>query len=279
MSRLTVRRLTPRMELRKCVKDIWVFESAGGLSEEELQVVVPNGSAKLMLYYKGDFTGLVCQRAYKLPEHKLFILGVSDCAAVAEFDRDKPFGCICFELHPAGAYRLLAVSHHELRNNLVPFEEIDGGPVYRMFEERICLASDPAQKALLLQDYLMRLLALTESDAKFEYSIHAIRNSRGLLPIADLSQDLGVSDRWLRAKYAERLGISPKTFASIVRFQHCFQALMRDKRGFMENRQFQDYYYDQAHFIKEFKRFIGHSPARYSSLQNEVGEIIYTDNP
>jgi AraC-like DNA-binding protein len=268
----------PRMELRKCVKDIWMFESAGGLPEEELQVVVPNGSAKLMLYYTGDFTGLVGQRAFKLPKHKLFILGISDSAAIAGFDRNRPFGCICFELHPAGAYRLLAVPHHELRNSLVPFGELDSGPVYRMFEERIGLASDPVRKAMLLQEYLIRLLALSEPDRVFEYSVHSIWISRGLLPIADLSRNIGASDRWLRAKYAERLGISPKSFASIVRFQFCFQALMRDKHGFLKNRQFQDYYYDQAHFIKEFKRFIGHSPARYSSLQNEVGEIIYTGN-
>jgi AraC-like DNA-binding protein len=93
--------------------------------------------------------------------------------------------------------------------------------------------------------------------------------------MAELSRETGRSDRWLRAKFAERLGISTKTFASIIRFQGCYQALLRDKRGFLQSRHFNDHYYDQAHFIKEFKRFMGHSPTRYTAMLNEVGESIY----
>jgi hypothetical protein len=51
--------------------------------------------------------------------------------------------------------------------------------------------------------------------------------------------------------------------------------LLRDKRGFLQGGHYYNHYYDQAHFIKEFKRFMGHSPSRYTALQNEVGEIIY----
>ncbi len=84
-----------------------------------------------------------------------------------------------------------------------------------------------------------------------------------------------MSDRWLRYKFAERLGLSPKAFASIVRFQNCFQALLRDKQAFLEGRKFLDYYYDQAHFIREFNRYIGKSPARYYAQRNEMDEFIY----
>jgi len=273
---LFVRRLAPRMELKDCIKDIWVFESSGSLSEEELQIIAPNGSAKLMLYYEGHFTGRVGDQAFWIPENRLSVLGVSDCPTIAEFDRDKAFGCICFELHPAFAHRLLTVPQHELRNSLVLFGELINPSVSGIMEEKLYAASDPVQKALILQDYLIGMLARTENDAKFAYCVSAIWNSRGRISIAELSQDLGQSDRWLRQKFSERLGIGPKTFASIVRFQTCFKALLRDKKSFLESGQFYDFYYDQAHFIKEFKRFMGHSPARYAALQNEVGEIIYS---
>jgi hypothetical protein len=114
VSRLTVRRLMPRMELWNYVKAIWVFESAGGLSEEELRIVVPNGSAKLMLYYKGDYEGRVCHLVVRIPEHKLFVAGISDSVAITSFDRNKAFSCICVEFYPAHAHRLLAIPQHEL---------------------------------------------------------------------------------------------------------------------------------------------------------------------
>lgn len=276
VSRLAVRRLAPRMELRQYVRSLLIFESAGGLTGEELQVVIPNGSAKLMLYYKGDYKGLVCELDVRIPEHKLFVVGISDSVAVTEFDRSQPFGCICMELHPAFAYRFLAIPQHQLFNRFVPFEELVRPTIHRRMEERIYMAADPVQKAHLLQEYLMMLLALTEPDARFEYSVSAIWNSRGLLSIAELSQDLGLSDRWLRNIFAERLGLSPKTFASLVRFQACFQALLHDKHDFLENQQFHDFYYDQAHFIREFKRYLGNTPAKYSALQNELDKIIYS---
>ena len=278
MSRLAVRRVSPRMELKECIKDIWVFESGGGLSEKEMQIIIPNGSAKLMLYYEGHFTGRVGDRAFLIPEHKLFVLGVSDCPTIAEFDRNKPFGCICVELHPAFAYRFLSVPQHELRNALVPFGELVNPSVNRTMETRMYMTPDPVEKAMLLQEYLIGMLARTENDAKFEYGVSEILNSCGRISIAELARDMGQSDRWLRSKFTERLGIGPKTFASIVRFQSCFLALLRDKHSFLKDRQFHDYYYDQAHFIKEFKRFMGHPPAKYAALQNEVGEIIYYDD-
>lgn len=276
MNPLAIGRLSPRIELRDIIKDIWMFESNGRLAEAEKQIIPPNGSVKLLLYYKGDYAASrVGDQAFPMPRHRLFVAGVSDGPSIANFDRGKPFGCISIELHPAAAYRLFAVPLHELRNIILPIGDLIGAPAARNLEEWIYEAPNPAYKAALLQEYLIGALARTERDAAFEYGTAAIMASRGLVSMAALANETGRSDRWLRAKFEERLGISPKTFASIVRFQSCYRALLQDKRGFLQGGHFHDLYYDQAHFIKEFKRFMGHSPARYAALQNQVGEIIY----
>ncbi len=276
MSSLAIRRLSPRIELKEYIKDIWLFESNGRLPEKETPIFIPNGSAKLMLYYEGQFTGRIGNRMFMSPEHKIFVLGVSDCPIMVEFDRGKTFGCICIEFKPAFAYRLLAVPQHKLRNMLVPFEELVNPLNHCMIEVRLSMTFDPVQKASLLQKYLIEILVLTKKDATFEYSASKILNSHGLISMAELSHALGQSDRWVRAKFTERLGISPKTFASIVRFHSCLRALLQNKQSFLKDRQFNDFYYDQAHFTKEFKRFIGYPPAKYASLRNEVGEMIYS---
>jgi len=276
LSNLAIGRILPRIDLKKYIRDIWVFESDGGLTDDESQIIAPNGSMKLLLYYEGHVPATrIGEQAFWMPKHRLFVAGVSDCPTIAGFDRDRPFGCISIELNPAAAYRLLAIPQHELRNIIVPFGELIGSSAASVLEERIYLAPNPAHKAAHLQDYLAAALARTERDATFEHGATAIMNARGLVSMAALSRETVRSERWLRAKFAERLGISPKTFASIVRFQSCYQALLRDKRGFLQGGYFHDRYYDQAHFIKEFKRFMGHSPSRYTALQNQVGEIIY----
>jgi AraC-like DNA-binding protein len=275
MKTLAIRRLPPSPVLNECIKDIWVFESREKLGEEELRIIAPNGSVKLLLYYEGHLKGQVGGRVFRVPEHRLYVAGVTDCPAIADFHRDEPFGCISIELNPVAAYRLLPVPQHELRNAIVPFVELFGTSAVRNLEEQIHLASNPAHKAALLQEYLTGVFFRTERDATFEYGAGAILNAHGPIRLAALSRDMGHSERWLRARFTERLGVSPKTFASIVRFQSCFRALLRDKRGFLQGGHYYNRYYDQAHFIKEFKRFMGHSPSRYTALQNEVGEIIY----
>ncbi|WP_027085782.1 helix-turn-helix domain-containing protein [Cohnella panacarvi] len=275
MNNLAIQRITPHPVLSECIRDLWVFESDGRLSQEEIQIIAPNGSVKLTLHYRGKLVGRIGDHAFVIPEHRLSIVGISDRPLIAAFDRSKPFGCISIELHPASAYRLFAYPQYELRNAIVPFGEIFGTAATRSLEERIYSATNPTHKAALLQEFLIRRLALTEIDYSFERSADAILKAQGLLSVKKLSQVTGLSDRWQRNKFADRLGVSPKTFASLVRFQASYQALLRNKRDFLQAKPFNDSYYDQAHFIKEFKRFIGYSPAKYSKLQNKVGETVY----
>ena len=193
MGKLAVRRVSPRWELRECIKDIWVFESGGGLSEEEMQTIIPNGSAKLMLYYEGQFTGRVGDRAFLIPEHKLFVLGVADRPTIAEFDRNRAFGCICAELHPAFAYRLLTVPQHELRNMLVPFGELDNRTISRTMEAKMQMTSDPVQKAALLQEYLIEVLARSEKDA--EIRVRRFRDLERARTLVDRGAFAGVGTK------------------------------------------------------------------------------------
>lgn len=275
MSYLVIRRLSPNDALKDVIKDIWVFESQGELSDQEMRIIPPSGTVKLVLYDRGTLAGRIGERAYPIAAHRWFVAGVSDRPAIADFDRSRPFRCICFDLYPAAAYRLLSVPQHELRNAIVPLDELADSAAVRTLEERIDEAEGPPRKAMLLQEYLTHALSRTERDAVFDDGAAAIMRSRGLVTMAALMRETALTDRWLRAKFEERLGISPKTFASLTRFQTCFRELLRDKRGFLQSGRFHDFYYDQAHFIKEFRRFLGYSPAKYTELKNDVGEITY----
>ena len=76
-------------------------------------------------------------------------------------------------------------------------------------------------------------------------------------------------------KFIEKAGVSPKNLSSITRFKQYYQALTTgNENGFMKN-DFYEYYYDQSHFIKAFKRFTGLPPARFENMVNDFGEKFY----
>ncbi|WP_112179788.1 MULTISPECIES: helix-turn-helix domain-containing protein [Paraliobacillus] len=91
--------------------------------------------------------------------------------------------------------------------------------------------------------------------------------SKGLKTVKELSTETGYSDRYLRKKFAEYIGFSPKEFSQIVRLQYSVNTLIRkpyllsdivDKYG----------YYDKAHFYKDFKKYMFITPKEYLEIIN-----------
>jgi methylphosphotriester-DNA--protein-cysteine methyltransferase len=76
-------------------------------------------------------------------------------------------------------------------------------------------------------------------------------------------------------KFTEKLGISPKNLASIIRFKQYYETLCGNKQNRFTRNNFYNYYYDQSHFIKDFKRFTGLTPASLEKKINDFGKIFY----
>ncbi|KZN61826.1 hypothetical protein N473_21805 [Pseudoalteromonas luteoviolacea CPMOR-1] len=81
--------------------------------------------------------------------------------------------------------------------------------------------------------------------------------------------EFGISARQLRRLTSTHLGLSPKSFTQVLRFQHALKALLITP----ETPAWQESYFDQAHFIKDFKRFAGVTPQKFRNLS-----VLYNKN-
>jgi methylphosphotriester-DNA--protein-cysteine methyltransferase len=82
---------------------------------------------------------------------------------------------------------------------------------------------------------------------------------------------MGASERHLEKQFKKHVGLSPKIYAMIVRFKTMEQLLISKPKLRWGKINFADQYYDQNHFIKEFKRFTGHTPSDYLLNSLEMG--------
>ncbi|SHH72672.1 helix-turn-helix domain-containing protein [Clostridium grantii] len=99
--------------------------------------------------------------------------------------------------------------------------------------------------------------------------IKKIYSTNGKISITDLSKKIGYSEQYIRIKFQEFIGTSPKKFSSIVRFQKALEMLINQRDNNYSEIMYQNGYYDQAHLIKEFKNFGILSPNKYlKSLRN-----------
>ncbi len=87
---------------------------------------------------------------------------------------------------------------------------------------------------------------------------------RGLVRVPELARHVGVSPRQLERVFAERVGVTPKNYLRVMRFQE----VLRTLRGGVRSTAWAEVatshgYYDQAHFIRDFKMFVGVTPGAW----------------
>lgn len=124
------------------------------------------------------------------------------------------------------------------------------------FEERIkAFTSYLNKKKSLETDYNQNLIG---------YCLNKMYHSRGRLNIKDLSADTGYSERYIRKKFEEFIGFSPKKINQIIRLQDYISNFVMEEEDF-EPLFAEHGYYDVAHFYKEFKKFMALTPKQYQA--------------
>lgn len=243
---------------------------------DDMKLVVPDGRLLMIIPFRNGIVGQMGNKRYLAPQHAIAIVGASDLPSVVDAQWNGPTGTIGVEISPMGAYRFLHLHMKDIKNQSNLLTDILGHTA-RALEQRIAALESLDDKVRILQQFLLTLFVNSEKDALFEHCIHQLEISQGSIRIAALERQTGYSSRWLHKKFEERLGISPKNFASIMRFQQYYRALLANSTAFFRQKQFFDHYHDESHFIKDFKRFTGLSPTKLIGSKNEFGNTFYHD--
>lgn len=94
-------------------------------------------------------------------------------------------------------------------------------------------------------------------------AVGLIERSGGALPVAALAAALGTSERTLRRRFADEVGVSVKTFAQVERYRQAHRLLLHTPGATWRDVCERFGYADQAHFVRAFHRFTGASPTRW----------------
>ena len=126
----------------------------------------------------------------------------------------------------------------------------------------------------VVQSYLVSLLIDKPTDKLIKNITEEIHKTNGLLKIEDIAQSANISKRQLERRFNEIIGVSPKKFSTIVRFQQAIQLF--EKNDTLTALAYDSGYFDQAHFIKEFQTFTGLTPEQFfnKQLQPELSEVF-----
>lgn len=259
--------LTPRPELRSYLSQIWIFESPAGFSNQGT-LIAPNAKPKIIFPYLNNLSTTDKDKTEVCKEADIWFIGVRDMP-VTLGSSSGATGSIGVELTTSGAYHFLSLPFSQLTNTLFSFTDLYGKKGEELLE-KLFGNKTPFEKVETIQQFLLdRLYEQQRSNGLIDYSVRLISSSKGLLEIKELERKTGYSKRYLDMLFKEYVGISPKTYSTIVRFQSFYKNISQEK--LLPTDSIYELYYDQSHFIKEFKRFTGKTPMQYSGFKNDFG--------
>ncbi|MGZ3853826.1 MAG: DUF6597 domain-containing transcriptional factor [Flavisolibacter sp.] len=272
---LRFRHIEPHFRLKNYIEKMWVFESSGRMPAEDMKLVVPNGNIKLTLSYRNGMVAAVDGKTFESKENDITLTGMIDVPVILDTDEDVATETIGIEFTPRGAYRFFRFNLHYTQNRILSLTDLLGNQG-KVLIEKTGDAGCAEEKIGLLQQFLIQQLSFHEEDRVFEYCVEQITASKGKLTVKELEKKTGYSSRWLNMKFDEKLGISLKNLSSIIRFKEYYKTFIDPLKDSRSRKDYYELYYDQSHFIKDFKRFTGLPPSRFEKQLNEFGERYYS---
>lgn len=255
---------------------MWFFESSGIMPAEDLKLVVPNGNLKLTVSYKNGIVASINGKTFTSKEHDITLTGLVDVPVILDVDEDIETETIGIEFNPKGIYRFFHFSLNEIQNQIFSLGDVLGN-IGKRLTEQVNNCSSRQHKINLLNQFLLKQLSLCNDDVVFEYCVEKINSSKGRITIKELEKKTGYSSRWLNMKFNDKLGVSAKNLSTIIRFKQYYQALVNGNEKLFLKNDFYELYYDQSHFIKDFKRFTGLPPTKLEKQINNFGENYYRE--
>lgn len=184
------------------------------------------------------------------------------CKKFTEFPLENSFNYVGIRFFPTMFPQLFRINAKELSNR---FEHLDNVvPAVSGFIRNYLHHSQTQDEIRdLFDNYFSGVLknGSFDRDDRLYDALQLILKKQGMI---DIGSDLqtGISSRQLRRLFDFYVGDTPKTFSQVVRFQNILRA-KPSSQSLRQNKLFFDAgYYDQAHFIKEFKNFYGVTPSK-----------------
>ncbi|RSC93482.1 helix-turn-helix domain-containing protein [Tenacibaculum singaporense] len=255
----------PSKKLSSIVRFYWMLEGSVSSDKPYIHRTLANASPELIFHYKGPFEELT----FNDQPEKTFLTGVhAQTDLTRRFIVKSDFGIFGVFLQPYAIPVLFGLPSTEIKNELPDLVSLLGQDG-RDLTEKMMLAKDNLERLSIINHFLEQRLSQFERPEVVK-ATKIIFDTNGQINIKQLSEKLCLSQRQFERKFKEHVGFSPKSFSRIVRFNALLGKYKKENMSLTEIA-YDFGYYDQAHFIQDFKQFSGYNPKTYfSGMAKEV---------
>lgn len=252
----------PKAGLAHLVRFFWILEGKGPYTHFSL----PDACAELIFHVKGKFNE-PGKHGAATPS---FTAGLhAQSRQTRNFNTSEDFEIIGAYLYPHAVPLLFDIPAEEATDKMIDISTLAGSEG-RAAEDAIGNARHNKERIRLLETFIERCyLKKDQAMLPVFKSIQLIIEKRGLVKIADLPPAACLSVRQFKRQFIRYTGFTPKLFSRIVRF-HAATELYGNIQAPLSEVAYTCGYYDQAHFINDFREFSGIYPKSFFSGKSGI---------
>ena len=254
-------RFTPDKFLKQYVKEFMIVEVSDLVKLETLPSssvslnYVLNGSIQMKQKNKGVVT---------LP--KAFAFGVARTSLNFEFSKCTVLFVVI--LNPGMAFSLIKTPINQFFEKFIPFDEFFSQCQISFLHNVFSNYQNYEFLVRTIERFLLLEIVWDDTDGVVKNAIDKIVNTESHISVRQLLDEFKVSRDSFEKKFRRQVGTSPKQFSNIVRFRNLFENDHEEKT--LTELGLSVGYYDQSHFIKDFRIITGKKPSSFFTIDNNI---------
>jgi AraC-like DNA-binding protein len=256
-------------QLASCIDVFWYVAQRHGEGAQPDPVMVPDGQYHMVINLGAPHT-IVDKNGTEIAVRMSHMNAIQNHPVTIKRSGDIEVISIVFR--PYGLAPFLQDSMRGVPGAVWNMADLLGSSPERI-EERLQEEADVQRKFALLEQELLSLMSdRFRLSADLHDAVDMLMRHKGAISVRELCERTQLSERTLERQFKDRIGISPKHFAKLRRFQHALQHIKTTDRD-MLTAALQAGYYDQSHLHKEFLALTGAAPSAYVRKRNLLSDL------
>ncbi|HEU0126152.1 MAG TPA: helix-turn-helix domain-containing protein [Flavobacterium sp.] len=256
--RLQIHHIDPL--LRPYVRLICTMECIDESDTEYIRVL-PDCCVELFINYTSTPIAIIENELY---QHSIVTFRMTRSKDV---QMRKGSGCIAICFHPGMAYPFFNIPMHLLSDTITPLANLWNYTTSDI-EEKLAAAHINDERVNIVQQHLLELLKTNGANLPIIHSLEKVKLSLSLVTISELIDDIGISQRQLSRKFQQQIGLSPAAYLKVNRFINSLYQLKKYPDWSLTEIAYESGYYDQAHFVRDYKAYTGHTPGQVANSKH-----------
>ncbi len=263
----------PAALLAPFVKCYWTLESEADAVPQR-QTIVPDGCMEMIFHY-GDLYRQYAEDGSFLVQPRCFVIG--QLTRPLEIEASGVTGIFAIRFRPDGFRPFTTRSFKDMDNRAVALEDLFAAAGGELAIAVLAAATTAARIALVEGFLVDRLTDVATVDHMVTATVDLMLAAKGQVAVAALSDQVDIHRRQLERRFRAAIGLSPKQLSKTICMQHILKRILEGNYESLTLLAYEGAYYDQAHFIRDFKEFTGITPKAFFGEHLKLSGLFYKE--